>query len=35
MITEANGFKNVRDLGIGVSPHHAIDVIDAQYPDKQ
>lgn len=34
MITEANGFKNIRDLGIGVSPLNAIDVIDAQYPDK-
>lgn len=35
MITEANGFKNIRELGIGVSPFHAIDVIDAQYPDKE
>lgn len=34
MITEENGFKNIRDLGVGVSPLHAINVIDAQYPDK-
>lgn len=34
LITEENGFKNIRELGVGVSPLHAIDVIDAQYPDK-
>jgi hypothetical protein len=34
LITEENGFKNIRELGVGVSPHNAIDVIDAQYPDK-
>ena len=35
MITPENGFKNIRDLGIGVSPLNAIDVIDAQYPDQE
>ena len=34
LITEENGFKNIRLLDVGVSPHHAIDTIDAQYPDK-
>lgn len=30
-----NGFSKVHELEPGVSPLHAIDVIDAQYPDKQ
>ena len=34
LITEENGFKNIRLLDKGCSPHHAIDVIDAGYPDK-
>jgi hypothetical protein len=34
LITEANGFKNITMLDIGTSPHHAIDVLDAKYPDK-
>jgi hypothetical protein len=34
LITEDNGFKNIRVLDVGVSPHNAIDVIDAKYPDK-
>lgn len=33
LITEENGFNNIRQLGIGVSPLHAIDVIDSKYPD--
>jgi hypothetical protein len=32
LITTENGFENIRMLGAGVSPHHAIDVIDAKYP---
>lgn len=35
LITEENGFKNIRLLDKGVSPHHAIDVLDAAYPDKE
>lgn len=34
LITEDNGFTKIHELGIGVSPMHAIDVIDAKYPDK-
>lgn len=34
LITEENGFKNIRMLDVGVSPHLAIDYIDSQYPDK-
>lgn len=34
LITTENGFKNIRMLDKGVSPHLAIDVIDAQYPDR-
>jgi hypothetical protein len=36
LITEENGFDpaKIRLLDIGTSPHNAIDVIDAQYPDK-
>lgn len=33
LITEANGFKNITLLDMGTSPLHAIDVIDAKYPD--
>jgi hypothetical protein len=34
LVTAENGFSIIHELGIGVSPHHAIDVIDAKYPDK-
>lgn len=34
MIKLENGFNKVHELEPGTSPHHAIDVIDAQYPDK-
>jgi hypothetical protein len=34
LITPENGFENIRMLGVGVSPFHAIDVIDAKYPTK-
>lgn len=34
LITEANGFKNIRMLDKGVSPLAAIEAIDASYPDK-
>lgn len=34
LITSENGFSKIHELGIGVSPLHAIDVIDAAYPDK-
>lgn len=33
LISEENGFDKVHMLDIGTSPHNAIDVIDAQYPD--
>ena len=32
MVTMENGFNKVHVLDKGTSPHHAIDVIDAQYP---
>jgi hypothetical protein len=35
LITEENGFKNVKILEPGVSPIKAIEAIDAQYPDKE
>jgi hypothetical protein len=35
MITEANGFTNIKMLDAGTSPMHAIQVLDAQYPDKE
>ena len=35
LITTENGFKKIHELGVGVSPLHAIDVIDAEYPDKE
>jgi len=34
LITKENGFEKIHVLDVGVSPHHAIDVIDAKYPDK-
>jgi hypothetical protein len=34
LITNENGFSKIHELGPGVSPLHAIDVIDAAYPDK-
>lgn len=33
LITEENGFKNIRLLEPGVSPLKAIEYIDDQYPD--
>jgi hypothetical protein len=35
LITEENGFKNIRMLPPGTSPLAAIEFIDSQYPDKQ
>ena len=35
LVTLENGFSKVHNLGIGVSPYHAIDVLDAKYPDKE
>jgi hypothetical protein len=34
LITEENGFTNIQILDPGTSPYHAIDVLDAKYPDK-
>jgi hypothetical protein len=34
LITEANGFTNIKMLDPGTSPLSAIDFYDAQYPDK-
>lgn len=34
MVSMDNGFKKVHTLDRGTSPFHAIDVIDAQYPDR-
>jgi len=34
LITEENGFKNIQMLDVGASPFHAIEVLDAKYPDK-
>jgi len=33
LITEENGFENIRTLEPGVSPLKAIEMIDDQYPD--
>lgn len=33
LITEENGFKNIQTLESGISPMHAIEVMDAKYPD--
>lgn len=35
LITEENGFTKITMLEKGVSPHHAIEVLDAKYPDKE
>ena len=35
MITSENGFVKIHELPVGTSPHHAIEVIDAAYPDKE
>lgn len=35
LITEENGFKNIVMLDAGTSPYHAIDLMDAKYPDKE
>lgn len=35
LITPENGFSKIHTLDVGCSPHHAIDVLDAQYPDKE
>jgi len=37
LITPENGFKEdkIHMLEAGVSPFHAIDVLDAKYPDKE
>lgn len=34
LITETNGFKNIKLLDPGTSPLAYIDFIDAKYPDK-
>jgi hypothetical protein len=34
LITEENGFENIKLLDIGTSPLLAIEAIDAKYPDK-
>jgi hypothetical protein len=34
LITEENGFKNIRMLDPGTSPLACIEQIDSQYPDK-
>ena len=34
LITAENGFKNIRMLEPGMSPHAMIEFIDAQYPAK-
>lgn len=33
LITTENGFDKIHMLDRGVSPHHAIEVLDAKYPD--
>jgi hypothetical protein len=33
LITKENGFSKITMLDIGTSPHHAIEVMDAKYPD--
>ena len=33
LIIKENGFKTITMLDKGVSPFHAIDVMDAKYPD--
>lgn len=34
LITEENGFEKITMLDVGTSPLHAIEVMDAKYPDK-
>jgi hypothetical protein len=34
LITPENGFDKITLLDIGTSPHAAIEVMDAKYPDK-
>lgn len=34
LITKENGFTKIHELDRGTSPHSAIDVLDAAYPDK-
>jgi hypothetical protein len=34
LITPENGFVNIQLLEPGTSPYHAIEVLDAKYPDK-
>lgn len=34
LITLENGFDKVHELDAGTSPFHAIEVLDAKYPDK-
>lgn len=33
LITKDNGFEKITMLDKATSPHHAIDVMDAKYPD--
>lgn len=35
LITEDNGFKNIKIFKPGQSPYAHIDALDAQYPDKK
>ncbi len=35
LITKENGFEKIHMLDKGTSPHHAVDVLDAKYPDKK
>jgi len=35
LITEENGFKNIKMLEPGMSPIEYINQLDAQYPDKE
>jgi hypothetical protein len=35
LITEENGFTNIRMLDPGTSPIAAVEYVDDQYPDKQ
>jgi len=35
LITKENGFEKIHLLDKGTSPHNAIDVLDAAYPDKE
>lgn len=35
LITEENGFINIKVLEPGTSPHAYIDYVDATYPDKE